>query len=113
MMACALLFLAGSLNSRIFLNAAPYGILLLTSVSGLITGMQFPLANRVYLIQFNSITRSAGTIYAADLAGAWLAGMIVTLLTIPMVGLLETTILLLVFKGGSAFMVSYCQPRVT
>jgi predicted membrane-bound spermidine synthase len=49
----------------------------------------------------HKLTKTAGIIYAVDLMGAWTAGMIVTLILIPIVGIFKTCILLLFIKTGS------------
>ena len=98
-------FLRTSPNNPWFHLSAPYLIIVLSIISGLLTGYQFPLANRLYLAGHPSILYSAGTLYAADLAGAWLAGILVTLLMIPVLGLVNTAIILLCLKACTACLV--------
>lgn len=98
-------FLRTSPNNPWFHLSAPYLIIVLSIISGLLTGYQFPLANRLYLAGNPSILYSAGTLYAADLAGAWLAGILVTLLMIPVLGLVNTAIILLCLKACTACLV--------
>jgi spermidine synthase len=98
-------FLRAGPNNSWFHLSAPYFIIILSIISGLLTGFQFPLANRLYLAKHPSILYSAGTLYAADLAGAWLAGILVTLLMIPVLGLFNTAAILLCLKACTACLV--------
>ncbi len=77
---------------------------ILSAVSGFLVGSEFPLANKIYW-QDKVYTKTAGMLYALDLIGAWLAALIVSVALVPVVGILNTCILLLVLKTISLVLV--------
>jgi spermidine synthase len=66
--------------------------LVIAFVSGLLIGSQFPLANKLYLRNDTSLTRTAGALYSSDLLGGWLGGMIGAVVLLPVLGLVGTCI---------------------
>ena len=66
--------------------------LAISFVSGLLIGSQFPLANKLYLSNSTSLTKTAGSLYASDLLGGWLGGMIGAVVLLPVLGLVGTCI---------------------
>jgi spermidine synthase len=72
--------------------------LLSTAVCGFLVGAQFPLANKIYLGHETSISRTGGQVYGADLIGAWLGGMVVTVLLIPVHGIINTLLVFLLLN---------------
>ena len=79
-------------------------------ISGLLIGSQFPLANRLYLMEDTSLTKTAGTLYSADLLGGWLGGVLGAVVLLPVLGLVGTCITVGLLKLTS-FIVIYNQPR--
>ncbi|NNK55779.1 MAG: fused MFS/spermidine synthase [Desulfofustis sp.] len=67
-------------------------ILLISFVSGLLTGCQFPLANELYLKSNDNLSRTAGLLYASDLVGGWFGGILGAVLLLPVLGLTGTCI---------------------
>lgn len=61
-------------------------------VSGLLIGSQFPLANRLHMGNSAGITGTAGLLYASDLLGGWLGGLIGALVLLPVLGLVGTCV---------------------
>ena len=80
----------------------PYIILFFTFIAGGLVGVQFPYANKLYLDKPDRFTQTAGAIYATDLLGAWARGILLTLILIPIVGTIETVLILLIMKLGTA-----------
>ncbi|RKY32081.1 MAG: hypothetical protein DRP74_03515, partial [Candidatus Omnitrophota bacterium] len=70
---------------------------LFSGITGFLVGSEFPLANKIYA-QENSQSTTAGLLYAADLLGAWLAALTVSIVFIPIIGIIKTCILLLIIK---------------
>ncbi len=68
-------------------------------VSGLLTGFEFPLANRIY--QAGSIGRTAGMLYSADLFGGWVGGLVGGIVFLPVLGLSGSCIVLVALKMSS------------
>ncbi len=67
----------------------------LTVLIGALTGYEFPIAGRIL---FSSPWETAGSLYAADLLGASLGALVVSLFIIPVFGIYYTCSLLIVFK---------------
>jgi len=62
----------------------------LSFTSGFLTGSQFPLANKLYLRRSGHLSQTAGLLYAADLLGGWLAGILGAVVLLPVLGLTAT-----------------------
>jgi spermidine synthase len=89
----------------IFLNTAfclsrPILFLLLSFVSGLLIGLEFPLANKIYLSIKGKpeLSSTAGLLYGTDLVGGWLGGVLGGIVLLPVLGLLETCAVVFMFK---------------
>jgi spermidine synthase len=67
---------------------------LAAQLSGFIAGMQFPLANKIYLKGSNNIALAAGLLYGLDLCGACLGAFLVSIFLIPLLGITSTSYLL-------------------
>jgi spermidine synthase len=67
-------------------------ILVLSFISGFLVGSQFPLANKLYLKEDKSLTKTAGTLYSADLLGGWFGGVLGAVVLLPVLGLVGTCI---------------------
>ncbi len=81
-------------------------LLLLSLISGILVGAEFPLANKIYLIRLNKISWVAGMLYAADLIGAWLGAFIVSVIMIPILGILATCLFVIAINLISMFLVA-------
>ncbi|MCK4652885.1 MAG: fused MFS/spermidine synthase [Candidatus Cloacimonetes bacterium] len=80
--------------------------LVLSFISGLLIGSQFPLANKIYLKNSLKIGRTAGLLYSADLLGGWIGGLIGGVVLLPVLGLLKTCMVVLMFKVCSLIIVA-------
>lgn len=67
-------------------------------VSGLLIGAQFPLASKIYLKRSPDLSRTAGLLYGADLAGGWIGGMLGGVLLLPVLGLIQTCTAVVLLK---------------
>jgi spermidine synthase len=79
----------------------PFLVLFFTLLCGSLVGAQFPVANKIYLNEPQNLTKTAGVIYASDLIGAWAGGILITLILIPILGIIETAIIIFTIKLGS------------
>ncbi len=61
--------------------------LFLPVVMGMVTGVSFPVASRLYAGKTNSLLRGAGLLYALDLCGGAVAGLILSMVFIPLYGI--------------------------
>jgi spermidine synthase len=72
--------------------------LTLSFISGFLTGSQFPLANKLYLNKSRTISETAGLLYAADLLGGWLGGIVGAVVLLPVLGLAGTCLTVALLK---------------
>jgi spermidine synthase len=85
-------------------------LLLLNAVAGFLVGAQFPLANRLASRQQDSTGGTAGLLYAADLIGAFLGAILVSVMLIPVLGITETCVLMVGLKGMSLLLTALSRP---
>ena len=67
--------------------------------SGLLTGIEFPLANNIY--QAANIGRTAGLLNSADLIGSWAGSILSGMVMLPVLGLTNGCIVLMTLKISS------------
>jgi spermidine synthase len=80
--------------------------LVISFISGLLIGSQFPLANKLYLRDDTSVTKTAGTLYSADLLGGWFGGVLGAVVLLPVLGLIGTCITVCLLKLTSFIVVN-------
>jgi spermidine synthase len=83
--------------------------LVISFICGLLIGSQFPLANKIYLRNSTSLSKTAGLLYASDLLGGWFGGIIGAVVLLPVLGLVGTCITVGLLKLTS-FIVITTQP---
>ena len=66
--------------------------LAMSFIGGLLIGSQFPLANQLYLKDSASLSGTAGLLYASDLVGGWLGGIVGAVALLPVLGLTGTCV---------------------
>jgi spermidine synthase len=83
--------------------------LVLSLVSGVLVGAQFPLANSLYLDLKgqDQYMGTAGLIYGADLLGGGAGGIIGGVMVLPLIGLIGTCILVVLLKLVSFVIVAH------
>ena len=85
--------------------------LILSFISGFLTGSQFPLANKLYLKKRRSLSETAGWLYAADLLGGWFGGIVGAVVLLPVLGLTGTCMTVGLIKLTSFIVVITTQPN--
>jgi spermidine synthase len=80
-------------------------ILILSLVSGILVGAEFPLANKIYLRGAGHVGEVAGALYACDLLGAWVGALIVSIWLIPVLGIINACVLIACLKVSSLVLV--------
>jgi spermidine synthase len=85
-----------------------YGaVLIMSFLSGMSIGLQFPLANKIYLSSYTGKGRlgeTAGLLYAADLLGGFFGGLSGGILLLPILGLKETCFIMAMLKISSGIL---------
>ena len=80
--------------------------LVISFISGLLIGAQFPLANKIYLKDETSLSRTAGLLYASDLLGGWLGGVVGGVVLLPVLGLLGSCAVVVLLKLSSFIIIT-------
>jgi len=75
-----------------------YIIILFSAMGGLVVGIEFPLSTQIFNENDKKLVSSAGTIYAMDLFGAFTGGMITSIIFIPVLGIPQTVLFLVILK---------------
>ncbi len=75
------------------------------SVPGILAGLEFPLANKIY-IEAGNKNETGGLLYAVDLLGSWGAALATSFVLVPLVGILGTCIALAALKTLSLALVA-------
>jgi len=70
-------------------------------ISGLFLGLEFPLASKIYLGGKGQVGTTAGILYSADLIGGWVAGVLGSIVLLPVLGLFNTCMIMLMLKLSS------------
>jgi predicted membrane-bound spermidine synthase len=81
--------------------------LLMSFLSGMFIGLQFPLAAKIYMSfhkEKKSLGQTAGWLYGADLFGGFFGGLLGGVLFFPVLGLKNTCFMMAMIKGSSAFL---------
>jgi len=94
-----------------------FAFLVLLWVSGFLTGMEFPLANRLYRNQTeyfslrrDDLGKTVGLLYCVDLLGGWVGGVLGGFLLIPTLGITQGCLALAILKACS-FLLLLTFPR--
>jgi len=78
---------------------------ILTIITGIFVGLEFPLANKLYISDFHHLGKIAGLIYGFDLFGACLGGLLSTILFIPILGIFQTSFICGILNFASFILV--------
>jgi len=87
-------------------SSLPAVFLLLEAVAGFLIGLEFPLASKMYLKESKRLGGVAGVLYASDLLGGWLGALFVSVALVPVLGIVETCLLVVALKLVSLFLVA-------
>jgi spermidine synthase len=85
-----------------------YGVFFAAAfLAGTSIGLQFPLASKIYLnlpTRGQSVARTAGLLYGADLLGGFFGGLLGGVLLLPILGLKESCFMIAMIKASSAIL---------
>lgn len=90
----------------------PAVFLVLSFLSGLLIGAEFPLANKIYLRTSQSLSGTAGLLYGADLLGGWFGGILGGVVLLPVLGLLKTCMVVVLLKITSLILLATSAKRI-
>ena len=90
--------------NRSYLWQFSFIFFIISGVSGFFVGLEFPLANKIWL-QNKNLKHAAGVLYSLDLSGAWLASLMVSLALVPVIGILNTCLFLAGLKITSLILI--------
>ncbi|MFH1227320.1 MAG: spermine synthase [Planctomycetota bacterium] len=100
------------------------GFLLCAGMVGVVIGAEFPLAVRLYSNRAKdgnlsgaapisgTNCGSAGLLYGADLLGGWLGGMVGGVVLLPVIGFINTIMVIVVIKIGSIIILISSQKKL-
>jgi spermidine synthase len=80
--------------------------LLISFLCGLLTGAQFPLANKLHLERSGSVSSTAGLLYAYDLFGGWVGGIVGGVALLPVLGLTGACVTVGLLKLASLIVIA-------
>ncbi len=95
------LFFRPYLESPVIFLLLKIIFLLLCFLSGLFIGAEFPLANKMQLSAAHNLSKTAGLLYGCDLFGGWAAGITGGVILLPVLGLAETCVVVVMLKVSS------------
>ena len=95
----ALIF-TGIANLPLFLPAEVF-FFILNCAAGFLVGLEFPLANKIYLRGNERVGQVAGSLYAADLIGGCVGAILASVFLVPVLGVVQTCFVIAMFKGAS------------
>jgi len=102
-----ILFTLSLLSSLKFLIKMPRILELLfyilSMISGSLVGFEFPLANKIYL---KGGKRDTGFLYALDLVGSCLGAILISIIFVPVLGIINTLIFICLLKTGSLILLA-------
>ncbi len=113
-----ILIIFAALLPLVFLRFSPYldrpavfvllkvVFLVLSFISGLLVGVEFPLANKIYLRHSSDLSRTAGLLYGADLFGGWIGGILGGIVLLPILGLIGTCMVVVMVKVSSLIIIA-------
>ncbi len=82
-------------------------------ISGLLIGLEFPLAIKMYLQERERIGFTSGFLYFSDLIGGWLAGVVGAVVLLPILGLFNTCMVIIFLKLSSLLLLVIFSKRLT
>lgn len=80
--------------------------LVLSFLSGLLIGAQFPLANKIHLKGTPRLAGTAGLLYGVDLFGGWIGGIVGGVVLLPVLGLFATCMVVVMLKTSSLIIIA-------
>ncbi|MFH1202111.1 MAG: hypothetical protein V1674_04390 [Candidatus Omnitrophota bacterium] len=87
-----------ALNRSLNVEKLKYIFLILCALAGAMVGGEFLLVNKLRLVEDKSLSKVAGSVYAWDLLGSWLGALSISVVFIPLFGIIQTIALIALLK---------------
>ncbi|HSV88736.1 MAG TPA: fused MFS/spermidine synthase [Bacteroidales bacterium] len=84
---------------------------LLSLLAGFLLGAQFPLASKMVISEDSGVSKTAGTLFGADLLGGWVGGLLGGVALLPLLGLFQTGLVIVLLKLSSLLLLLYFRVR--
>jgi len=94
-----------------YMNLLPLVFTGLFFISGLLMGLEFPLASKIYLGESTQIGKVAGLLYFSDLVGGCIAGIFGGVIFLPVLGLFNTCVVIVFLKLSSLLLLGVFGKR--
>ncbi|MHC4139480.1 MAG: spermine/spermidine synthase domain-containing protein, partial [Planctomycetota bacterium] len=110
--ACIMPFILNQLSSLFF--DSEYLFMILVAVTGVLVGLEFPIAGKLYLMRKGKLGITAGTIDSADHAGAFIGALVTGVLFVPLFGISGSCVIIAALNLMSLlfFLHLYYQKRI-
>jgi spermidine synthase len=109
--ACIMPFVLNQLSSLFF--DSEYLFMILVVITGVLVGLEFPIAGKLYLMRKGELGTAAGTIDSADHAGAFIGALLTGVLFVPLFGIFGSCVIIAALNLMSLlfFLYLYYQKR--
>ncbi len=94
--ACIMPLILDQLSQLLF--DSEYLFMILVVITGLLVGLEFPIAGKLYLMRRGELGLTAGTIDSADHAGAFIGALLTGVLFVPLFGISGSCIIIAVLN---------------
>lgn len=85
---------------------------ILNCAAGFLVGLEFPLANKIYLRASERVGQVAGSLYAADLFGGCVGAILASVFLVPILGVPQTCFVIAMLNGASfTLLLAFRQPK--
>ena len=91
-------------------NMLQIAFVIMPAVAGFIGGFQFPLANKIWLKDSKDVAKTTGLLYGVDLLGSCIGGIAIGAILIPILGIIQTCVLLSVINIFIFILISNSRP---
>ena len=75
-----------------------YMFMILVAITGVLVGLEFPVAGKLYLVRKGGVGITAGTIDSADHAGAFIGALLTGVLFVPLFGISGSCVIIAVMN---------------
>lgn len=106
--ACYAFLLPFAIHSLSFYSiAAEIGLICLIGITGILTGLEFPLMNKILMQSNQDIAISAGATNGADHIGAFLGAIVTGVIFLPLIGIFGTCLILSILNISSLILIAF------